>query len=263
MWISRTFLLLILYSIMGWAYETIFCTLKDRKWENRGFLYGPICPIYGFGALAAVFVVNCVSCVSPLDDLPLWGVYLMSVFGSAVLEYVTSWTLEKLFHAVWWDYADMPFNLHGRISLFTSCGFGVAGVLIVYAIAPATENWVDQIPPLWTEALSLVCMGIFAADLTLTVSALTDLANIVEQWEQTVNGRMETLVDTAQQKTVEAKDRFALEQARLSRRLDGISKIRQMAFQRVRSLRYPKIEEARLNSLFSRLKNAIRSRWKK
>lgn len=261
MWISRTFLLLILYSVMGWIYESAFCTLKDGKWENRGFLYGPLCPIYGFGALAAVFAVNRAG--AALDVLPVWGVYLISVAGSAVLEYATSWTLEKLFHAVWWDYSDMPFHLQGRISLFTSCGFGVAGVLIVYAIAPATENWVDWIPPLWTEALSLVCMALFAADLTLTVSALTDLAHLVEQWEAALDGRMETFVDAAQQKTAEAKGRIVQEQARLLRRLEGVSKVRQLAFRRVYSLRYPKIEEARLKSLLARLKNIMQSRWKK
>ena len=81
MWISRYFVYFVIFSFFGWIYESIYCTIKSKRWENRGFLYGPLCPIYGAGGVGITAIV---------------------------LEYGTSWTLEKLFHAYWWDYSEMP-----------------------------------------------------------------------------------------------------------------------------------------------------------
>ena len=104
-----------IYSFMGWIYESIFCTIKEKKWCNRGFLYGPIIPIYGFGAVIISIFVN-VS-VDNHVTTPWWKVFLVSMVGSAILEYVTSWALEKIFHARWWDYSNMPLNILGQICL--------------------------------------------------------------------------------------------------------------------------------------------------
>ena len=177
MWISRYVCLFLVYGFLGWIYETVFCTLKDGKWDNRGFLYGPVLPIYGTGAVAITFVVS----FSDERGVPLtpMQLYMISVVGSAILEYVTSWTLEKLFHALWWDYSRLPLNVHGRISLFTSLGFGAGGLLLVYVIIPYFEGLVSSIPPLMTELLSLCLLFAFAVDLTLTVTALYHFDQIV------------------------------------------------------------------------------------
>ena len=85
MWISRYVCLFLIYSYLGWIYETIFCTIKDRKWDNRGFLYGPVVPIYGTGAIAISFVVH--FSIGRGVVLSPWLIYVISVFGSAILEY--------------------------------------------------------------------------------------------------------------------------------------------------------------------------------
>lgn len=259
MQISRSFFLFMLYSAMGWIFESTFCTVRDGRWEDRGFLYGPVCPIYGAGAMAAAWAAG--AAASLLDGgVPVWAAYVVSVLGSAVLEFGTSWILEKMFHAVWWDYSRLPFNIQGRISLFTSLGFGVAGVTIIYGIAPVTEGVVDRIPDAGIEILALASMAVFSADLTLTVSALTDFAGIVERAQGTLDGRMEVLVEDAHQRTVEARERMEQERERMRRRLGEMSRARQLAVRRVRALRYPKIGEERLEQALEDLREVIRSR---
>ena len=101
MWISKYFVYFVIYSCMGWIYESIFCTIKNGYWENRGFLYGPVCPIYGVGAALMTFIDD-VNRVGGGQEFLWWQIFFVAFFGSIVLEYVTSYVLEKLFHAYWW-----------------------------------------------------------------------------------------------------------------------------------------------------------------
>jgi hypothetical protein len=94
--------------------DYILDKIKNKKWADRGFLYGPVCPIYGVGAVSLTAIAEAVSERSA-DGYAWWQVFLVSFFGSIILEYVTSWALEKLFHAYWWDYSNMPLNIHGRV----------------------------------------------------------------------------------------------------------------------------------------------------
>lgn len=204
MWISKYVCLFIIYSFLGWVYETIYCIIKSGKWENRGFLYGPICPIYGTGA-AVISVIMKLTLENEIV-LELWQVFLISAVGSAVLEFVTSWSLEKLFHAIWWDYSNLPLNVQGRISLFTSLGFGLGGLLVVYLIAPITENVVEYIPPILIEFFSLCFIFLFAMDLTLTVTALHHFDKMVVQMEASFNNRMEMIVNTTVQQSNRIKE---------------------------------------------------------
>ena len=197
--VSRYVCLFIIYSFMGWIYESIFCTVKGGKWENRGFMYGPVCPIYGTGAAAISLVVHF---AGDRNYVPaVWQLFVIGVVGSAVLEFVTSWVLEKLFHARWWDYSNWPLNWNGRISLFSSLGFGAASLLVVYVIAPFTENAVDHVSPIATEVLALCFLAVFVSDLTLTVSALYHFEQVVIRFEDSFNSSMDTLVENTVQKT--------------------------------------------------------------
>jgi len=199
MWISRYVCLFMIYSLMGWIYESVYCTIRKRKWENRGFLYGPICPIYGVGAI----MISAVAYFFDRSGLALtpWHIYFISVVGSAFLEYITSWTLEKIFHAIWWDYSHLPLNIHGRVSLFTSLGFGAGGLLIVYVIIPLTATAMKCVSPILTEFWALFLLFIFAVDFTLTVVALLHFDRIVTQAESNFNQNMATFVDGAIQQT--------------------------------------------------------------
>ena len=126
-------ILFFVYSAIGWTIETIYCSAGNKKFINRGFLYGPLCPIYGAGALLLeVFVI-------PLRE-PFekrwWLVILVGVILANTLEYITSYVMEKLFNARWWDYSENSLNLHGRICFKHSCYWALFTIIYVYLISP-------------------------------------------------------------------------------------------------------------------------------
>ena len=226
MWIAKEICLFLLYSFLGWIYETLYCTVKNGRWENRGFLYGPVCPIYGVGAVLITFFADRFPAELRAGRL---AVFLIAFFGSMVLEYVTSWTLEVLFHAVWWDYSDLPLNIQGRTSVPTSLGFGAAGILVVDLIAPATRSVVAALPPIAAEGTALLLTAVVSVDCTLTVSALTNFARIVKRMDDSFNERMEALVENAEKRRAAVHRRVALE---------SMGRARRHALQRVRAFRY-------------------------
>lgn len=189
MMISRYFVEFIIFSFLGWVWETLFCSITNKRWEKRGFLIGPICPIYGVACISGFILMDSIS-VFQLPPLSWWQILLISFFGSAVLEYSTSFILEKLFHALWWDYSDMPLNLNGRVCLPASCGFAIAGLLLFYVIYPLFHYWGSVVPSVIFEVLALVMCALITIDLTLTLSALTDIQKKVSMFEEHINDNM-------------------------------------------------------------------------
>ena len=110
------FAIFLFYIFLGWICETAFCSIAARKFINRGFLSGPFCPIYGFGAMMILL------CFSHYQN-DLAALFLFSMVGTSVLEYITSFLLEKLFHLSLWDYSGRKWNLNGRICLRNSLLF--------------------------------------------------------------------------------------------------------------------------------------------
>ena len=102
-----------MFSILGWVYECIYCSVRAGCWQNMGFLFGPVCPIYGTGAVTVILMGMYITPIAS-GKIPFWQLFLFFAIGSAVLEYVTSWAMEKRFHARWWDYSDMPTNRWAR-----------------------------------------------------------------------------------------------------------------------------------------------------
>lgn len=225
-----------IYSFLGWIYETVLCTVKDGKWENRGFLYGPVCPIYGTGAVTISLIINIAS--AGQMNLRFWQIFIISVIGSAVLEYVTSWLLEKLFHAVWWDYSDLPLNLNGRISLFTSLGFGLAGLLIVYVLAPVTENIVSLLPAIAVELLALLFVAVFMVDITLTVTELLHVDRVVAQMEKSFNRNMEDFVSSTMERTKNIRKNVIIKKKYVAKRINLLSGCAKAAMKRIYAFRY-------------------------
>lgn len=253
MWISRYVCLFLIYSCLGWIYETIYCTILDGKWENRGFLYGPVVPIYGTGAVAISFVVH--FSAGHGVDLSPGLIYIISVFGSAVLEYTTSWGMEKIFHALWWDYSKLPLNLHGRISLFTSLGFGVAGLLLVYAIVPYFEGLMDNIPSIVVELMALCLIFLFAVDITVTVTALYHFDQIVIRAEASFNQSMAVLVGGMVQRTDRMKQDIITKRTAVTDEISFMSRAAKKAIHRVYVFRdKDKRVETSKNKLLSGIK---------
>ena len=241
MWLARYFVIFIFYSLLGWIFETVYCTLKEKKWCDRGFLYGPIVPIYGAGGLGITAVMDGLQQFVGIRPNAL-QVFLIAYLGSIVLEFGTSYVLEKLFHAVWWDYSDMPFNIQGRICLPASIGFGLAGLLIVYGIYPFVNRIFPARISIFNELLAMFLVFLIACDCALTVSALTGLAKNIMMMEDNINRQMSTFVEGIREKGVDIEAHMEANREKLSREyaehvVGQMNVMQQKALQRVKAFR--------------------------
>ena len=132
----KYFLYFIIYSFIGWLMEVVLKSKDEHKFVNRGFLIGPICPIYGFGVLLIILLVG-------KSKSDLLAVFLKSILVCSVLDYFTSYFMEKLFHARWWDYSKNKYNINGRICLETMLPFGILSTIVIYVVHPLVIKFVS------------------------------------------------------------------------------------------------------------------------
>ena len=182
------------FSVLGWIWESIYCTIKERKWQNRGFLYGPLCPIYGFGSIIALLVYDLIS-LGIVHQLSWWMTLIVGFFLSMILEYQTSYILEKLFHARWWDYSDLPLNINGRTCVITSLGFGIGAIIIMNYLIPSYEQALVIIPASIIAISCVIFVAIHSSDITLTVSHLTNFQKNIDEMEEIFQSKMTETVD--------------------------------------------------------------------
>ncbi len=162
-------LLFFLYSFAGWLWESIVCSLYDHgRLINRGFLNGPYCPIYGWGALCGILLLRSI-------DSPVF-LFLCAGVSTCTLEYLTSYAMEKLFHARWWDYSDKPFNLNGRIYLNGFLAFGMATVLLIKWINPFMVSVIGQVSPQGLAIPTQILILVYLGDNIVTFSEFIPLA---------------------------------------------------------------------------------------
>lgn len=189
--LMKYFVEFMFYSFLGWVWESIYCTVREKKWADRGFLFGPVCPIYGSCAVLASIVFEYVPVVSN-PDFPVWGIFLVCMIGSAIAEFSTSYILEKRFHARWWDYSKRPLNIQGRICLPVSLAFGLAGIVVVKWLIPAVANAQAGFSPLFYEVTGLIFAMLFGADYALTEASLSELLKHIESMHQEFNVKAES-----------------------------------------------------------------------
>ena len=197
MTISEFFNCFCLFSFIGWIYECAYCSVKEKHWANRGFMFGPLCPIYGVGTISCIFLFGVLPIHmgwlerGEIETIPMWIIFLICSIGSAILEYATSYVLERIFHAVWWDYSDMPLHLNGRICLPASVGFGVAGILVTRFLVPFVLGHSGMTPANLSQFLALLFMFIFGGDMALTVASLSSLIEKMEGAQEIFDEKME------------------------------------------------------------------------
>lgn len=150
------------YSFAGWIWEKTFMLIIYQTFEERGFLHIPICSIYGFGILIVLFLFY-------EKNYSLTTIFLGSAFTTCVLEFSTSWEMEKLFHRTWWDYSGWIFNFQGRISFLSSIAFGIGSILVVKFIQPHLYKMLDKYLRLEiSKKISFVLLIITVIDLIFT-----------------------------------------------------------------------------------------------
>ncbi|MBD5118275.1 MAG: putative ABC transporter permease [Clostridiales bacterium] len=164
--LSQLFLYFILYSFLGWVMETCYCSIVERRLVARGFLYGPICPIYGGGVTLMILFFT------PLkENLVLF--YVVAVVVMTSWEYFVGWVLEITTHVKYWDYSQYRFNLKGRVCLWVALTWGILSYIVIFLIHPPIQAWAASLP-MWLEFM--LC-GAFLA--LLLVDAILTIRNLV------------------------------------------------------------------------------------
>lgn len=176
--LEHYFLWFLFYSFVGWMYESILVSCQQHRLVNRGFLNGPLCPIYGTGAILGVAILGNVR--NPII------IFLISMVGATILEYTTSWVMEQLFHARWWDYSNFRFNLQGRVCLLGALIFGLGGVGVVLGSQPYVERVTDMIPLPMLHTLVTVLALITIIDLAVTVTGILEFEQVLDSVAQVV-----------------------------------------------------------------------------
>lgn len=155
----------LIYAFLGWCTEVAYAALEVKKFVNRGFLNGPVCPIYGCGVLVVIAALT-----------PLKKSFILLFAGSVILtsaiEFVTGFLLEKLFHNQWWDYSDENFNICGYVCLKFSILWGIGCTLVMDVIHPGVYLFVKDIPKIPGTVILLLLLALFATDLVITVSTI-------------------------------------------------------------------------------------------
>lgn len=155
----------LIYAFIGWCVEVIFCTVTTGEWVNRGFLNGPVCPIYGVGMCILLVAL------SPLQE-NLGALFLGAVVLTTLLELVVGWALKHFFHTSWWDYSDIPFNIGGYICPLFSLLWGLGGMFVVRVVHQPIATFVDWVPQLAGRILGGIFGVTFIVDLAITVFIL-------------------------------------------------------------------------------------------
>ena len=167
----------LIYSCIGWCLEVIYAAATTGKLVNRGFLNGPVCPIYGFGMILVLFLLT-----------PLQGSILLLYIGGVILpsalELVGGWLLYKVYHIRWWDYSDFPFNIGGYICLEFCLLWGVGTLVVMRIVHPVIASFVDMIPPFAGLVLMCVLYAVYAADVVVTAFAASGLSKTLDAMEQ-------------------------------------------------------------------------------
>ncbi len=222
------------YSFSGWLFEVVISLFQHHRFVNRGFSFGPVCPIYGAGALLAILLLSRLG--SPLIQ------FVVGFFAAGVLEFGTSWVMERLFHARWWDYSNIPLNLNGRICvpgllLFSSLMLGVN-----LLAQPALDGVFSLVP---AQALVMVAMAAslaFAVDLTASVIHMQGMLEKLRGVQTTLSG-------------LPARAREAMRTVLPD--MSGIAGLKDDVLDGIRQL----VDPAKLEDAQSKLRDAVHAHW--
>ena len=256
-------LLFTIYSLLGWICESTYCSILAKKFVNRGFLNGPFCPIYGVGALLIVKLL------SPFPD-NLVILFFASLLLTSLLEYLTGFAMEKLFHAKWWDYSHRRFNIQGRVCLGNALIFGVMGVVVMRVVHPFVMRLVQMIPAFLAPFLAAGLAAYFVGDTIVTVRTILDLNKkvaelqkvldeireksraVLEEKKRSVEQAIESRLEADGKPYAEYLEKLRQKQAALERNSKLLHRRLMKAFPTMKSLR--------ANESLARLREALEKR---
>jgi len=251
--LENAFLWFFLYSFFGWVYETIYCSITQGKFVNRGFLNGPYCPIYGCGALLVLFALGRFQNPAAL--------FFLGMLLTCSLEYFTSWLMEKLFHARWWDYTDQPFNINGRVCLLGAVVFGLFSLCIVKWLHPFVCSFTERIPQRTLPFLSGGLAVLFFADVAVTCTGFSSFNKKLRLAAEEIRRRNEERNQQIHAKLQAAADRLRETELMQSLSLTHEDLVRKrLNFQQRRMLHaFPKLTSMKYEEALSELREKVRA----
>lgn len=183
-------LLFFMYSFLGWTMEVICKLIEKHRFINRGFFIGPYCPIYGVGSLLIILLLDKYK-TNPIE------LFIMAIVICSILEYYTSYFMEKLFDTRWWDYSDKKFNINGRICLNTMIPFGILGVLLCYFVNPFLVSLIDNFSLSLVKTLSIVLLIIFVIDIVISLKIIINYKSTLNKIEKDCTEEISTTIRRA------------------------------------------------------------------
>ncbi len=187
MWFLTWIIFFSIYSFLGWICEVMYCSIPAKKFINRGFLKGPVCPVYGFGAVFVILIMNLLNIKIPI---------LIFIYGgiiASIIEFLADIILEYVFHTRLWNYSNRKFNIKGRVCLLNSSLFATLSLLLMEIIHPSISNIVNEFSNNTIIITAYIFIIIFVVDLSLTVSEFINLnitlknMNILNQLKKEFN----------------------------------------------------------------------------
>ena len=251
---ERIFFWLTIYSMIGWVYESILESFRQKKMVNRGFLNGPYLPIYGSGAMLDVLILGWIN-----DPVLL---FVSSALLTCTVEYIASYVMEKIYHVRWWDYNDFKFvvrgkeidvgkfNINGRVCLVGALAFGTLSILLVYFIHPVLVIITNAIPTNYFHIICSAMLALVILDITVTLISLSRFSGKLKELSDNLNGIKNNIIDnvtstTAYEKANNLYSRFiqslSAQQLRMFR-----------SFPRLRLLNHEKLTDNIRNFLFKK-----------
>lgn len=237
----KLFFCFFIYSMIGWATEVVFCFIVDDEIVNRGFLKGPVCPIYGVGAILTIVLLG--------NMKGKWGViFLLGAILASIIEYVTACILEWLFKTKWWDYSNNKFNIHGRVCLINSVLFGLLALILIEFVHPLMLKVLNNISKDFLLMLVFLFFIVFFIDLYKCVKALLSINKKVYKLEKILDDlKKENLESSSIIIKNNLKEKFN-KKIFISRREKTLIKA------------FPKVSHKKYDESFKKLKNIIKKK---
>ncbi len=193
-----------LYSFLGWIWESCYVSVKEKRLVNRGFVFGPVCTIYGFGAVAVYLLLKPVS-----GSLPL--LYAGGVIVPTILEYITSVVMEQVFHTRWWDYSHNRYHYQGRICLGASLGWGILSVVLFQVLHPFVEFLVGLYSVAAGKVIMICVTVVYGADFLMSVAGAMEISKYLKSMESVMEELYEYIQGTKLYSTAEElRDRLEI-----------------------------------------------------
>lgn len=237
----KLFFCFFIYSMIGWITEVVFCFIVDHEIVNRGFLKGPICPIYGVGSVLTIALLG--------NMKGNWGaIFLLGAIIASIIEYITAYVLEWLFKTKWWDYSNKKFNIQGRVCLLNSILFGFLTLILIEAVHPLMLRILNNISKDFILMLVVLFFIVFFVDLYKCVKALLAINKKVY--------KLEKILDDLKKEDLEANNITI--KNKLKEKFN--KKIFISRREKVLIKAFPKVSHKKYDESFKKLKNIIKKK---